>query len=341
MKSVPATVKQGQRSATNVALVLLAGGLRPSPLQQALGIPPLCLPLGHSETLLAHWLSAAQSLQGCGCVVIAVSKSEDAASIHAELERQRFVGPKPMRISVVMEPATWRGPAGLLFDLIQSGRCDFPSGGVTVVAGEASCLPPENLQDAVAKLGLSVPGISVTCSRGEPAGLYVFSDAALRLIPSIGFYDIKEQLLPSLYAQGTPVQEMRIARESIRVRDRESYLRAVRATLPIDSEITGCSPGAHIAESARLAGRCLVGSGAIVGPHAIVHESIVLDEAVIGKGAVVSHSVIGPSTHIQPGEIVKRRVVGAGRVGRQRFATMRVLSEMFGLGSLLRGAQAS
>jgi hypothetical protein len=342
MKPAQATTRHRREVAPSAALILLAGGLRPSPLQQMLGIPPLCLPLGPHDTLLDRWLSAAESLSGCGCVAIAVSTSEDADSIRAALAKSRFAESDAMQIRVVMEPETWRGPAGLLHDLVQSGRCDLEVRPDTaVLAGEASCLPPENLENIIDRLGVGTPGVSVIGRTGEPAGLYAFTGAALGLIPPVGFYDIKEQMLPELYARGTPVQELRIARESHRIRDRETYLRAVRHALPTDSEITGCSPEARIVDSARVAGSCLIGPGALIGPHAIVHESIVLGDAVIGRGAVVSHSVVGPSCRVKPGETVKRAVVGPSGGNGGRSATMRALSEILGLGAIWRGAGAS
>ena len=194
MKVARTTFPHAPTTAPTVAVVLLAGGMRHSPLRQQLGVPSLCLPLSHDRTLLDHWLSTAEVLPQCRSVVIAVSGAEDAETIRkAVAARNRSID-----VQVVIEPATWRGPAGLLYDLVQGGRCGEPGeAGRVVVAGEASCLPPDDLEALIECLNRTSPGVSVTSRSGQPAGLYALSDQALQMIPSIGFYDIKEQLLPA------------------------------------------------------------------------------------------------------------------------------------------------
>lgn len=321
--------------ANGALFVLLAGGMRPSPLQQALGIHPLCLPFTGNDTLLDRWLSKAQALESF-CVVIAVSSHEDSSQIQSALASSRFAHADSMQIRVVMESETWRGPAGLLRDLAFTCWCDFgkeqygPAG--VVLAGEASCLPLHENEPIVQRLGDDRSGISVISSSGEPAGLYAFTNESLTLVPPVGYFDIKEQLLPALYARGTPVQEMRIVGEPCRVRDRESYLRAIRQLVTREGPGNGCSDGALINASARVAGRCLIEHGATIGPEAIVHESIVMEGAVVGRGAVVSHSVVGPSCRVQQGQIVKRAVIGPGRKAGVGVAALRALSGILRLG---------
>ena len=57
---------------------MLAGGLRPAPLQQELGVPPLRLPLGRNGTLLDWWIRTIHSAGRCREIRIVVNNDHDA-----------------------------------------------------------------------------------------------------------------------------------------------------------------------------------------------------------------------------------------------------------------------
>ena len=53
-------------------VIILAGGLRLSPLRSELKVHELCLPITQSKSLLAAWLEVINELKQCRMVVIAV-----------------------------------------------------------------------------------------------------------------------------------------------------------------------------------------------------------------------------------------------------------------------------
>lgn len=340
MKSARATSHPESDATFSVVLMLLAGGVRPSPLRSQLDMPALCLPVLPHVTLLDRWLSVATEIPGCNQVMIAVTRQEDSVAIKDALEHSRSKPPAlDLSVHVIMEPETWRGPAGLLGDLAKFSS-GLSSANTLYIVGEASSLPPQNLSEVIAEVDPSKPGVSVTNRAGEPIGVYLFTDIALRIIPPLGFYDIKEQMLPALYARGTPIIACATDCEPARIWDRETYLRTVALAVSAESERTGCSPLARIDEAALVAGACLIEAGAVIDPHAIVHESIILGNAAIGRGAVVSHSIVGPSTVVNPGASLRRAVVHGN--GKRRMSAGRMaVAGIFGFGTVCRGVRSS
>ncbi len=232
-------------------VLMLAGGLRPAPLQQELGVPPLRLPLGREGTLLDWWIRTIDSTGRCREIRIVVNNGNDAN--FARRLDHRGDAPRPgAGVSIVTQPAAWRGAGGVLRDLssdVSAGDC--------VVAVEASCLPPPSLEpvlDALADGATAVVGAS---SDNEPAGVYGFHRSVIEAIPAIGYYDLKEQLFPALHKHGHPARLVRIADRVKRIRDRPTYLRAVQASLEDGANGDGrlrCSPLARVSPEARIMG---------------------------------------------------------------------------------------
>jgi NDP-sugar pyrophosphorylase family protein len=120
----------------------------------------------------------------------------------------------------------------------------------------------------------------------------------LRHVPEVGFFDIKEQLLPRLHALGEASRATRITRRVRRIRDRAGYLDAVRswalARPPTPEPATPRRAGsAH--------GACVISQGAAVGAGAVLHDSVLLAGAHVGARAIVSRSVIGRGGRVAAG----------------------------------------
>ncbi len=60
-------------------------------------------------------------------------------------------------------------------------------------------------------------------------------------------------------------------------------------------------PRVEIATSARIEGRCVLGSACRVGAGAVLTDSVVLDEASVGAGSRLRRVIVGAGTRIPPG----------------------------------------
>ncbi len=187
-------------------------------------------------------------------------------------------------------------------------------------------------------------------SMSEPAGIYLFSAAALEHVPATGYQDIKETLIPRLHAQGKRVVIETVAGGlAPRVTGAASYLAVnMWATQRMDEEAatrggyTRVEGGwvhrsALVDETARIIGSAVVGPETVVGPEAMIagpatvgpgcrieHRSIVSRSAVwgrctIGASAIVDSSVLADDTHIEPELVVRNTVITPKRRSRYEF----------------------
>lgn len=273
-------------------VVMLAGALERSPIQQQLTIPTLCLPVGHHGTLLDAWLATIRRSGRCRHVRIVVNSEEDAQALRRLITTGMGGGARGPEITVMAEPAPWRGTGGLLRDITQ-----HQSNVDTVVAIEAHCLPPLSLRPLFRTLNGDVEAVVGAGAGDEPAGVYAFRRTVLNPIRSFGYFDLKEQLLPALYDQGRIVRVVRISDRVFRLRDQVGYIEAVGASLNGTGRITIVSrrsPESRIARSARIVSGSIVEGGAVIEDQAIIHASIVLNGALVESGAIVSRSIVGP-----------------------------------------------
>ena len=290
--------------------IILAGGLRKSPLHDELGMHELCLPLDDGRTLLAAWLETLGASGGCKDAAIVVSDAEDAQEIQRHLDESADFRHDLPHVQVIVERGRWRGTAGVLRDV-----ADGMVGSEILVAVEAACLPPSSLTPLLASIATGSEGVVGVGSHFDPAGVYGFRRSAMKHVPSVGYFDLKEQLLPEMYTRNASVHAVCVTETVIRLRDREGYLQAI--SWLVGSEDNGesrhCSSVTTIAPSVRLVGTCLIDSNAKLEDGVIVRDSVVLDGAVVGIGAVVNRSVIGSGAVIAAGHIVTNAVVPCKR----------------------------
>ncbi len=300
--------------------VILAGRLRESPLRESLNVHVLCLPVGHSGTLLDAWLIALRSVPNLARVRVVVNSEEEAAAVRSALPREHRSSEARPSVEVIPEPAAWRGAGGIVRDVTEG----LPDDAIILVC-EGKRLPPPSLDPLLrAMLGAdaSSPGMGTqremrapvgavgVCGVDEPAGMYAFTRRVIKSTPRVGYVDLKEQLLPSLARAGERVVTAHLADDVPHLRDLESYLETVRHSLgnghAASPAFTGgksamrVSSRASVSGSAILDGFCIIEPGAVVEDGAVVHDSVILWGATIGGGAVVSRSVVGPLTGVEP-----------------------------------------
>lgn len=255
-----------------------------------------------------------------------------------------------------------RGPAGCLRDAAQDSPADL------FVVAYGTVLPYIDLDEVIrehvrsdAVLTLVATSSSESSDRAalQPAGIYVFSRSALEHIPAIGYQDIKETLLPALYARGERVHVHLVTNEDIlRVTDADSYLRAdhsaVRrfcrraarrreggpraeawvhpsAHLAPSAEIIGpviIEADCHVGEGAMIIGPASIGEGCLIAAGAVVTRSTLWSGCSIGERATVDRCIVADGGQIAAGAELHDRVWLA--TGEKRPSFLALLATRFG-----------
>lgn len=286
-------------------VLLLAGGLKASPLAAGCGGSVLSLPVGAEGTLLAHWAAVLREVlvqddadagvhicirpdQVDGLRALAGAPGmpgswSDSRADNAAASDGSGGGP---RFTLAPDKADYRGPAGVVRD---ATRDLPPDANVLVVEASRLALTPiRPLIEYHCDAGCDVTvGINPDDS---PAGLFVIRVAALDMVSDVGFVDLKEQFLPKLVGAKKNVRVFPVAPPAMGVfRTREEFL----------AIILGDEHGAVSHRTSQAASP---------GPAALA------EDAFVDPTAYVAHSVIGPGVRIEAGAVVVRTIVAGGAV---------------------------
>ena len=246
-----------------------------------------------------------------------------------------------------------RGPAGCARDAASAG------GGRVFVVAEGAIVPKIDLGRLIethvqskAALTIAMRTSGPTDDRAnampEPVGIYVFSPVAFEHVPDSGYQDIKEMLIPSLYACGEPVATYMVPWDSApRLSGAASYLAVNMWAVERLAEEPGLTNGfvcvddawvhesAMVDSTARLVGAVLVGPDSVIGPGAmiigpttvgagctiekstVISRTAVWDRCTVGAGAIVDNAILTDDTCVEP-ELVVRNTVYLAREGMRR-----------------------
>src|SRR5829696_7779472 len=301
--------------------VLLAGthAWRRTAFDQLLPRP--LLPVGQMP-LMAHplrWLRAAGASRVTVCANgLGTQLREHLAPIRHLLPTLTF-----------HEDETPRGAAGSARDAA------LATDGNLFVVAEANTIPDVSLlrvlmehQESRATLTIIVqPSLGGRGASLVPTGLYIFSRRAFEYVPAAGYQDIKESLIPRLYAAGEVVVTSEAENPCSRVLDAKTYLAVSHRTIArcagdaesigdpaIDAEAS-IDPSARISPTALLIGPVLIGAGAEIGDDAvIVGPTSIGAHSVVERGALISRSVIWDECAIGAAAMVDRSVLSTGVV---------------------------
>lgn len=263
------------------ALVLLGGSVRPKPLNTATGRNVLDLPLGSKGTILSHWMSGAAELSR--------RLERDGLPVRLLLDRDSVA---PSRSSdgeglfrVDRDLSDYRGSAGILSRFADQYEDDD-----LILVAEAGQVLTESLTSLAMALKIKGGVVSLLAhGDGTPSGVMLVTCKALRLIPRVGFVDMKEQGLPAI-ARQHDVRVVTYPRATgLPVRGLSDYvetLRELHRRGPDDQDLAD-----PLAENWKPT-FALSESGANVDPTARVHDSVVLSGGVVEAGAVVVRSLV-------------------------------------------------
>lgn len=216
-----------------------------------------------------------------------------------------------------------RGPAGCVRDAARR----FNQGDYLVVDG--TLIPRINIKNMLAAHAESGADLTVVIQRSgsgshrrsavmSPVGIYVFSETALSFVAETGYQDIKEELVPRLYAAGRKVCAYVEDAPSPRVTGADTYL-AVNDWMVEQSAHASAQTAANLHPGAQLIGPVIlgrdvrletgvmvvgptsIGNGSYIGEGAIVCRSSIWEGATVGAGCVVDRSVLTSGACVPPG----------------------------------------
>lgn len=290
-----------------------------------------------SRPLICHtldWLRSARIQSASVCAnsdtVLLRRRLRDGASLGVALDYHEDVMP--------------RGPAGCARDVAAGSDAD------TFLVVEGSVLPRLDLADLLSTHASSEAVLTVvvaTTRSGStngralvPVGVYVFSRSAFEHVPAAGYQDIKETLIPRLYAAGKLVATYVIEPSAVTsVTGLRSYLAASESVLEQrmaddspDDQYVRCGEAwvhhtARIAESVQLLGPVLIergctladgvllvgpvtlGPGCHIGRHAVVTRSVIWAGCRVGDGAVLDHCILTDGASAGAGHVLRSAVI--------------------------------
>lgn len=266
------------------AMVLLGGSVRLTQLSTRIDRSVLDLPVDDTGSIFNHWLAHATDLaRHAGLEQLPVRMMVNQTSPLPTSAAPRYNG----TWRVERDLSEYRGTGGLLRDL----ATDYADEDLILVANAAQILidPLAAIATALDRKGGDVSIVSH--NDGTPSGVQLVSCKTLRLIPTTGYVDMKEQALPAIAARyGVSVMHRRRP-TGLAVRTLSDYINALRHYHRRRQGKPALSD--PLAEDWRPA-FALIEEGATVDPRAHVHDSVVLKGGVVEGGAVVVRSIICP-----------------------------------------------
>ena len=165
------------------------------------------------------------------------------------------------------------------------------------------------------------------------AGCYVFSPSVLDDIAPHTVVSIERETFPHLVSSGkrvfgfldqsywldigTPKALMQGSRDLVSGVADSPALRSAKVASHSAQALV--MDGAHIDTSAKICGSSSIGSGAVVGPGAVVDASIICSDVIIGEGASITHSFIASGTKIEKNSHISGSYCEKGEISSLNF----------------------
>lgn len=274
-------------------VVLLAGTVRPTSLQQQLGRSGMDLPVDQKRSILNHWQDhithLAQSI-GRNHLNTRVMIDWTATAPISAWENSKSI------VNIERDPLELRGTGGVLHDLAKRhADNDYL---LVISANQLLFEPLDQLVTDMANMGGDVQLVSY--ADGTPAGVTLCRCGALRDIAPIGFVDLKEQALPVIARHHQTLVLHRKKTDVQPLRNISNYIDGLRRMFGVQDTDNATSPTFNLVEE-----------GAEVDPGASLREAVVLRGAKIEKGAVVARSLVTTRAHVKADQICVDQIIAA------------------------------
>lgn len=279
--------------------IIFVGGPGQSLLRKAAGHPVCLLPVPGNSSLLHNWIDALKGNSGVRSISVVTGRSEDVESLRNHVDSYQTAS--DLEISIHADKASHRGTAGALKDFI-GDRQGFEN----VLFIEGNRVPAEYPENLFCDEFLSedVAGVLGRSSQDETAGVILMKRGMLDLVPELGFFDFKEQLIPRVLESGLRILVKEITRRSIRFSTPATYLKQLTEFTPKES----CDgKGPFVSDSAKVDPSSVLGVNVIVGENVtiksgcLVQDSVILDGCEIGADSTLVRSIITRNTRVEAG----------------------------------------
>ncbi len=278
-------------------VLLLCGGLSRPPLATSLGAPLLVLPQTPEKNVLGCWIDA---FTRAGLPIDRCRLLTNTGDCPDPLDRAG--------IEALPDTGPYRGPAGVVRDALD--RLE-PEGCCLIVESSRLLSEPGALAGLLEACRAREKTVTVaTNPDGSFSGIIAADAGAIRLIPGIGFIDIKEQWLPAASREGFEIIPHTLDAPCYSIRTARSYLEALRRMGRFEGPTSHRLVGRGIKTMfGEPYGGSLIAESADIAPDAVVSCSAVGDGVTIESGAVVVRSVVGPGARVKKGDLIIDTVV--------------------------------
>ena len=287
-----------------VHVVILSGGPRINQLATRIGRSHLMLPLSPGKTILDGWNESIEH---------AVASVRDERNLTIA-SRNILVSEKPLEnLNKAVGPLGWRfctdlkshrGTAGAISDLFGSDLIPAPVSGPGhsewILVLEATACPAVNMGPFFIPGAREVDGCLGVSELDRLCGCILVRRRVLNSVPSLGFHDLKEQVLSMSGSRRPHLIAPVVASRAIRMVERSSFLEGVAAW----SGRRRAPDGVEAGESAAS----VVEAGAEVSGATLI-SSVVCKGAVVEPGAIIARSIIGPDVIVPSGRVVSEVLV--------------------------------
>lgn len=267
---------------TDVDTLFLAGSMSHCLLRQQIGRPISSLPISDRFSILEAWKTRVDLAGLTGRRDLLISAARESPLHHCEANRDEF--------SVFVDQRKHRGVAGVIRDTVEDATGSIQVGAPILVV-EATSNPAVDVERLVSTHAERGSDITFGMDHdGRYAGCLVLERRVLELVPLLGFFDLKEQLVSTARENGSRLAAAEVVRKSIRIHSLQDWRRSVREWARLDSSFGG----------PRRSEPSIVDPRATV-DDATVIDAIVMEHATVGVGAIIARSVIGPHAVVPAG----------------------------------------
>ena len=203
----------------SIDTLFLAGSVSHSLLRKQIGRPVSSLPIATDQTILSAWNERVTQAGLDGSRRLLISATQENPIRKRDRER--------LAMEVIVDERTHRGVGGVVKDALERRDDEPPSGDIVLVI-EATSSPAVDLGELarIHTQGDAAITFGMDCDR-KYAGCLLLNREILELVPSVGFFDLKEQLAQAARDSGARLEAAEITRKSIRVHTLEAWRRAV------------------------------------------------------------------------------------------------------------------
>lgn len=279
--------------------IIFVGGPGQSILRKAAGHPVCLLPVPGKGSLLQSWIDVLRGNMGVRSISVVTGRADDVEILRNHVES--YEATRDLKIEIYADKASHRGTAGALKDFIGK-RPGFEK----MLFIEGNRVPPEYPKNLFCDefMAEDVAGVLGKSSQDETAGMILMKREMLDLVPELGFFDFKEQLIPRVLKSGLKILVKEITRRSIRFSTPSTYLKQLtdfKLSKAGDAKGPFVSASAKVDPSSVLGVNVIVGDNVTIKAGCLVQDSVILDGCVIGADSTLVRSIITRNSKVENG----------------------------------------